>query len=471
MSVVPVVLSGGSGTRLWPLSRRSLPKQFHALSGNRSMFQETILRLDGIGGLVDPIIVANQEHRFLVAEQLREIGRAGRAILEPVGHNTAPAVTLAALEVSRADPKSTMIVLPSDHRVSDPLAFRAAVEAAVACAVGGKLVAFGVAPTHPETGYGYIKIGKPISENGLGFVLEGFVEKPTLELAQRYLESGDYLWNSGMFVFSAIAWLDAMRVHAPEMLGAVTDTFESVRRDENFLKLDAGSFEKCPSDSIDYAVMEKLTDGVVVKLSAGWSDVGSWDAFADCMAADASGNVVRGDVRLLSTTDSLVYSSSRLVATIGLNDAIVVETADAVLVTTKSNAQKVRDIVAGLESQSRSEHISHRAVRRPWGQYDCVSRGDRYQVKKITVKPGASLSLQKHYHRAEHWVVVRGTARVIRGDEEIILTENQSAYIPLGTVHQLENPGKVDLEIIEVQSGSYLGEDDIVRYKDRYGRV
>lgn len=471
MKIVPVILSGGSGTRLWPLSRKAFPKQFHVLVGENSMFQDTVLRLNGISELGNPIVVANQEHRFLVAEQLQEIGMQGQIILESIGRNTAPAVTLAALELASSSPEAIMIVLPSDHLITDINAFHAALEAAISCANKDKLVTFGIVPTRPETGYGYIKAGGELSANSGIFNLEQFVEKPNQVLAETYVQSGEYLWNSGMFVFKASVWLEAMQKHADAMLGAVKKAYTHIQRDADFMRLDTETFSACPSGSIDYTIMEKITDALVIKLDAGWSDVGSWDALADCIAPDNNGNVTQGDVRLVDTKNSLVYSSSRLVGTVGLQDVIVVETPDAVLVSTKAAAQDVKSIVSELVLHSRMEHLTHRDEKRPWGQFDSISKGDRYQVKKIIVKPGKSLSLQMHYHRAEHWVVVRGTATVIRGDERSIFTENQSTYIPPGMVHRLENQGKVDLELIEVQTGSYLGEDDIVRFDDCYGRI
>lgn len=471
MKIIPVILSGGSGTRLWPVSRKSFPKQFHALVGENSMFQDTLLRLKGLSELGCPIIVTNQEHRFLVAEQLLEIEMQGQIILEPIGRNTAPAVTVAALEITRSSPDAIMIVLPSDHIVVDNSAFHAALEAAIALASKDKLVTFGIVPTKPETGYGYIMAGDELLPNSGAFNLVRFVEKPDRVLAETYIQTGDYLWNSGMFVFKASAWLKSMQTHASAMLESVRKAHGHIDRETDFLRLNISSFSDCPSDSIDYAIMEKITDGVVIKLDVGWNDVGSWDALAGCVASDGSGNVTQGDVKLVDTTNSLFYSSSRFIAAVGMHDVIVVETADAILVTTKSNAQEVKSIVSELELHSRMEHLTHRAVKRPWGQYEGLSKGERYQVKRITVKPGASLSLQMHYHRAEHWIVVRGAASIVRGDEQSILTENQSTYIPPGMVHRLENLGKVDLELIEVQTGCYLGEDDIVRLDDRYGRT
>jgi mannose-1-phosphate guanylyltransferase / mannose-6-phosphate isomerase len=470
MKIVPIILSGGSGTRLWPVSRKAFPKQFHALIGENSMFQDTLLRLAGLSELGCPIIVANQEHRFLVAEQLLEKEMQGQIILEPIGRNTAPAVTLAAFEITRNFPEAIMVVLPSDHIVTDINAFHAALETAIVLAGKDKMVTFGVVPTRPETGYGYIMAGAELLPNSGAFNLERFVEKPNRVLAETYLQTGDYLWNSGMFVFKASVWLESMQTHASAMLESIRNAYNHIERDADFLRLEILSFSNCPSDSIDYTIMEKVTDGVVIKLDAGWSDVGSWDALAGCVVQDDNGNVTQGDVKLVDTTNSLIYSSSRFVAAVGLHDAIVVETADAILVTTKSNAQEVKSIVSELELHSRMEHLAHRAVKRPWGQYEGISKGERYQVKRITVKPGASLSLQMHYHRAEHWVVVRGAAAIVRGEEQTILTENQSTYIPPGMVHRLENIGKVDLELIEVQTGCYLGEDDIVRLEDRYGR-
>ncbi|MDD3519450.1 MAG: mannose-1-phosphate guanylyltransferase/mannose-6-phosphate isomerase [Chromatiales bacterium] len=468
--IVPVILSGGSGTRLWPLSRKLFPKQFHALADEWSLLQGTLRRLGGLPDLARPIVVANVEHRFLVAEQLREIEVEADLLLEPIGRNTAPAAAVAALHARRDGNDPVLLVLPADHVIPDHAALHAAIRTAVRHAREGQLVTFGIVPTRPETGYGYLHRGASIDADGGAFRLASFVEKPDAARAQSFIDSGEYFWNSGMFAFRAGAWLDALGTHAPAIREAAEAALRDARRDLDFLRLDGEAFARCPSDSIDYAVMEHLSDGVIVALDAGWNDVGSWDALAGDQHADAQGNVLRGDVRMLDCENSFVHATSRLVAAVGLDDVLLVETPDAVLVADRAHAQQVKEIVALLEREGRPETSLHRLVHRPWGSYDCITHGDRYQVKRIVVKPGASLSLQLHHHRAEHWIVVRGTARVLRGEEEILLGENESTYIPLGVQHRLENPGRIDLEIIEVQSGAYLGEDDIVRLEDRYGR-
>lgn len=474
--VLPVVLSGGSGTRLWPLSREKFPKQLLSLLDERSMLQATLTRIDGLDGVLDPLVVCNEEHRFVVAEQLRQLGKAGRIVLEPLGRNTAPAMTLAALEAVRDGADPVLVVMPADHVIVDVEAFRQAVVNAVALAATGLVVTFGITPDCPETGYGYIRRGARCADSPAAFELDAFVEKPRRELAEAYLESGDYLWNSGLFVMRASVWLAALERCRPDILGACRDAMAGGGRDGDFIRVATDAFAACPSDSIDYAVMERLgsvpgdAKCVVVPLSAGWSDVGTWDALWKVLPKCDAGNAIRGDVMLESCRDTLVVAESRLVACIGISNLVVVETDDAVLIVQHEASQDVKKIVERLKAERRSVAQWHRKVYRPWGWYDGVDAGPRFQVKRIWVKPGASLSLQMHHHRAEHWVVVSGTARVTRGEDVFLVTENQSTYIPLGISHRLENPGIVPLEMIEVQSGSYLGEDDIVRFEDSYGR-
>jgi mannose-1-phosphate guanylyltransferase/mannose-6-phosphate isomerase len=464
MQLHPVVLSGGSGTRLWPLSREHYPKQLLGFVGNQTLLQQTIQRLDGLDGVAAPLVVCNEEHRFLVAEQLRGLNRqAARIVLEPVGRNTAPALTLAALGLTDKNTDALMIVMPADHVIRDVAAFHQAVREAMRLAEAGSLVTFGIKPSVPETGYGYIR-------KGAGHKVAEFVEKPDTVTAQRYLDSGEYLWNSGMFVMRASVWLEEIERSRPDILSACRDAMTNGANDADFFRVNKEAFTACPSDSIDYAVMEKTDRAAVVPLDAGWSDIGAWSALWQVSPQDAAGNVLQGDVYALDTSNALLISQSRLLAAVGLKDTIVVETPDAVLVAHKDHAQKVKDVVAYLKKQSRNEHLDHRRVYRPWGTYEGVDSGERFQVKRLVVKPGASLSLQMHHHRAEHWVVVRGTARVTRGEEVFLLSENQSTYIPIGEKHRLENPGTIPLEIIEVQSGSYLGEDDIVRFQDVYNR-
>ena len=471
LPLIPVLLCGGSGTRLWPLSRTHYPKQFLRLAGEHSLLQETVRRTAGMPGLGRLIAVAGDEHRFLLAEQLREIGAAGDILLEPCARNTAPAIAAAAHWAGKRLPAGAasplLLVLPSDHVIENVAAFRQAVAAGVPHAAAGKLVTFGIVPDRPETGYGYIRRGAPVAG---GFAVERFVEKPDAATAAQYLTSGDYTWNSGMFLFRADRYLAALQTHAPAIATATAAAVDKATRDLDFLRLERDAFAASPSDSIDYAVMEKAGDAVVIPLDAGWSDIGAWDALCAIGEADPLGNRHFGDVMLHDTKNSLVHARSRLVATVGIEDVMVVETADAVLVAGKGHGQEVRHIVARLKDAARSETEFHTIVHRPWGSYEGIAQGPRYQVKRIVVKPGRSLSLQKHHHRAEHWVVVSGTAKVTRGEETLLLAENESTYIPLGTVHRLENPGKIDLEIVEVQSGSYLGEDDIVRLEDVYGR-
>ena len=470
-SIVPVLLSGGSGTRLWPMSRRDHPKQFLPLVTGQSLFLDTLQRAWLVCAEFEPIVVCSEAHRFLAAEQLREhgLGRA-RIVLEPVGRNTAPAIALAALAAGADGGDPLLLVLPSDHAVDDLAAFRAAVQHAAEHAAAGKLVTFGVVPTRPETGYGYIRGDQTLDSSGARPVAE-FVEKPDVETALRYVESGAYFWNSGMFMFRASCYLAELERLAPEIASACRAAFEAAHSDLDFLRVGAEAFAACPSESVDYAVMERTREAVVVPLDAGWSDVGTWSAIWSLGKAEVGGNLVRGEAYTVDVSNSLIFSSGRVVAAVGVEDLVIVETSDAVLVAHRDRVQDVRQAVDCLTEAGRNEAHSHRQVYRPWGNYDSIDGGQRFQVKRITVNPGGCLSLQMHFHRAEHWVVVRGTAKVTRGDEELLLTENQSTYIPPGTRHRLENPGKIPLELIEVQSGSYLGEDDIVRYDDRYGRV
>jgi len=466
MKINPVILSGGSGTRLWPLSREHYPKQLLCLLGDQTLLQQTVARLDGMENIAAPLLVCNEEHRFLIAEQLRQMGKApADIVLEPVGRNTAPALTLAALALLKhASEDVLMLVMPADHVIQHSSKFHAAVAMAVTLAEKGHLVTFGIRPTAPETGYGYIKMGN-------GNTVAEFVEKPDMETAMQYIQSGDYYWNSGMFMMLASAWIAELQKFHPAMLESCKAAYEQGRRDADFYRVNAQAFGSCLPNSIDYAVMEETDKAAVVALDAGWSDIGAWSSLWQASVQDAKGNVVQGDVYLHDTQDTLLISQHRFLAAVGLNDIIVVETPDAVLVAHKKQAQNVKEIVARLKSEKRSEYQSHRRVYRPWGYYEGIDAGPRFQVKRLMVKPGAALSLQLHHHRAEHWIVVKGTARVTRGDEAFMLTENQSTYIPLGTTHRLENPGNIPLEIIEVQSGSYLGEDDIVRFEDKYNRT
>jgi mannose-1-phosphate guanylyltransferase/mannose-6-phosphate isomerase len=475
ISVQPVVMAGGSGTRLWPLSRAGYPKQFLVLSGNQSLFQEAVERMAGLAAaditLKQPLVVGNEEHRFLVLDQLRETGQEPAAVLlEPTGRNTAPALTLAALQALEQGEDPVLVVTPADQTVTDRPAFAAALQQAVRVAEQGAIVILGITPDRPETGYGYIR---STPELGAARVAQ-FVEKPDLETAQRYLAEGSYSWNSGMFVLKASLWMKALEQFRPDIATATKLAWAARKGDAKFVRPGKAEFAVVPSESVDYAVMERCPgsdiDIRVVPLSAGWSDLGAWDAVWGVANKDAAGNASVGDVIVRDASNTLVHASSRLVSVVGLDDVVVVETADAVLVTDRSRSQDVKKIVNTLQASGRTEHTLHRKVYRPWGWYDSIDNGPRHQVKRIMVKPGASLSLQMHHHRAEHWIVVTGTAEVTNGDKVLILSENQSTYIPLGQVHRLANPGKVPLEIIEVQSGSYLGEDDIVRFEDTYGR-
>ena len=488
--VQPVVLSGGSGTRLWPLSREKYPKQLLSLVGDDSLLQATVRRTEGIAGveLAPPMVVCNEEYRFVIAEQLRLMGKPGTIVLEPVGRNTAPALTLAALAAADDGADPVLLVMPADHVILDTVAFRDAVRHGSLLAAEGLIVTFGITPGTPETGYGYIQGGDPLRQEGMASasarLIARFVEKPDLATAQSYLAQGSYLWNSGIFMMRASSWLYAIAKCRADILDACTHAWADAARDGDFARAGKDAFNACPSDSIDYAVMERITAssrdnaktaeglplGVVIPLQAGWSDVGAWDALWQVLPKDDAGNVVQGDVLLHDCHDTLALSDNRLIACVGVRDLVVVETPDAILVAHKDHTQDVKKIVDTLRQKGRTEGQIHRKVFRPWGWYDSVDAGTRFQVKRIVVKPGGTLSLQMHHHRAEHWIVVSGTAKVTRGDETYLVSENESTYIPLGTTHRLENPGRVQLEMIEVQSGTYLGEDDIVRLEDKYGR-
>jgi len=467
-SITPVVMAGGSGTRLWPLSRALYPKQFLKLGQNETLLQQVFRRLEGLT-LSNPLVICNEEHRFLAAEQLRAMGELDHNILlEPQGKNTAPAVALAAFAALRKDPDAVLLVLASDHIIQQKAAFQRVVEQALPLAQRGELVTFGIVPSHPETGYGYIKQGVPI--DGGAFKVERFVEKPKAAVAEQYLAEGGYLWNSGMFVFQASTYLTELERQRPEIYAACKAASSAESPDMDFIRVNAEAFAQCPDESIDYAVMENANSTAVLPLDAGWSDIGSWSALWEVTEQDEAGNATVGDVIAQSTQNSYLYAESGLLATVGLQDIVVVQTKDAVLVADKASIQDVKSIVNTLKSENRPESRSHREVYRPWGKYDSVDAGPRYQVKRITVKPGEKLSVQMHHHRAEHWIVVSGSASVTIDDKTRLVTENQSVYIPVGSVHALENPGKIPLELIEVQSGAYLGEDDIVRFEDRYGR-
>ena len=463
--ITPVILSGGAGKRLWPLSREARPKQFLPLFSGQSLFELTLARVAG-GLFAPPMVICNSEHRFMVVEQLGK--QAATIILEPCSRNTAPAIALAALA---ANPDDLLLVLPSDHLFTESEAFRNMVLAAAPLAAAGKMVTFGVKPVFPATGYGYIKRQQPLKlGSSEAFTVEAFVEKPDSNTALAYMESGNYWWNCGVFLFRASALLDEMRQYAPDVLTACTRAFELHKTDLGFLKIDEESFSTAPDISIDYAIMEKTANAVVVPCDTPWSDVGSWSSLTDSLEKDTAGNVTRGDVELHNVHNSTVFAEEKLVVVLGLDNVIVVETDDAILVAARSESENIKKAVEALSAQERSHVKLHRKVYRPWGYYDSITEGERHKVKRIMVKPGASLSLQMHHHRAEHWIIVRGTARIVRGDDEFLLTENQSTYIPLGVTHRLENPGSIPLEMIEVQSGTYLGEDDIVRFQDHYGR-
>jgi mannose-1-phosphate guanylyltransferase / mannose-6-phosphate isomerase len=467
----PVILSGGSGTRLWPMSRTLYPKQILRLVGDHSLLQQAVLRVDGLSGFAAPLVVANEEHRFIIAEQLREVGLARHALLlEPIGRNTAPAACVAALSLVESEPDALMLLMPSDHVIEDRAAFLAAVEHAATAARMGRLVTFGIQPERPETGFGYIERGAVLPGADGAFAVARFVEKPDTATAEAYAASGNFFWNSGIFLFPAAFYLSELERLRPDMLAACRQALEAARRDDDFVRLDKAAFAACPSDSIDYAVMEHTERAAVVPVSMGWNDLGSWDALWELADKDAAGNALVGNVIAEDATNCYLRSESGLIAALGVEDLIVVATDDAVMLAPRDRAQDVRRLVSRLASENRSEADALPRVHRPWGSYETLHAGHRVQVKHILVKPGAKLSLQMHHHRAEHWVVVQGTAKIRRGDEEITLTEDQSTYIPLGTAHRLENPGKIPLHVIEVQSGAYLGEDDIVRFEDSYGR-
>jgi len=468
----PVVLAGGSGTRLWPLSRKLYPKQFMQLVDDHTLLQKTIMRLKDVSGLLPPILLCNDAHRFIVAEQMRQIDIQPAAIvLEPMGRNTAPALTVAALMASAEGADPILLALPADHHIRDEAGFAETVRLGADYARRGHLVTFGISPDAPETGYGYIRKGPVLDDNRQAvWSIDRFVEKPDLETARAYLQSGEYCWNSGMFMFKAGKFLEEMQTHAPQIVAACREALAKGKKDLDFLRLDRKAFETCPSDSIDYAVMEKTASGAMVALASDWSDLGSWEALWQAGDKDDQDNVIHGDVCLQDVHRSFVHASSRLVTAVGLTDHVVVETKDAVFVAPRHQVQEVKALVDQLKRRNRQETVNHRNVYRPWGAYEDVDVSERFLVKRITVKPKAKLSLQKHFHRAEHWVVVKGTALVTRGDEQFILKEDQSAYIPLGTVHRLENPGRIPLELVEIQSGSYLEEDDVIRLDDVYGR-
>ena len=469
--IIPVILAGGSGTRLWPLSRKHYPKQLLGLVDENTMLQNTVQRLMTLEHVINPVVICNENHRFMVAEQMLELGmKQTSIILEPVGRNTAPALAVAALKAVEIDSEAVIMVLPADHHIKNVEALHAAMEEGYKLAQKEYLITFGIVPDSPETGYGYIKKGSIINEDSEAVTIVEFVEKPDLKTANQYLKSGDYCWNSGMFMFKASKVLEELKTYVPKILEVCSEAVEKGSEDLDFFRLDQESFERCPEDSIDYAVMEKTDKGAMVPLSAGWSDLGSWDALWQAGEKDENGNVLRGDVLTHDVKNSFLHAESRMLAAVGLENHVVVETSDAVLIAPRNRVQEVKKIVAQLKSVTREEADIHKKVYRTWGAYEGVDLSDNFQVKRITVKPGARLSLQKHFHRAEHWIVVKGTAIVTKGDEEFILKEDQSTYIPLGVVHRLENPGKIDLELIEVQSGSYLGEDDIVRFEDVYGR-
>jgi mannose-1-phosphate guanylyltransferase len=468
LPVSPIIMCGGSGTRLWPLSRTQFPKQFLALINDTSMLQDTLARLPNQHQA--PVFICNEDHRFLVAEQVKQMNCSEATILlEPQGRNTAPAVAIAALNALAKGDDELLLVLAADHVIKDIKKFHQAVDIACIAAEQGALVTFGIVPTHVETGYGYIKQGT--KKGTATYQVAQFIEKPTIDKAQSYVESGDYLWNSGMFLFKASRYVEELRKWRPDILTACQEAMDDVTADLDFFRPDRDAFLQCANVSIDYAVMEKTDDAVVVPLDAGWSDVGSYSALWEVCEQDEHNNVIKGDVIANDTTNSYLHSQNKLIATLGVDNLVVIDTLDAVLIADKDKVQNVKEIVNELKAQQRSESTTHREVYRPWGKYDSVDNGERFQVKRITVNPGAKLSVQMHHHRAEHWIVVSGTAKVTLDDETILLSENQSTYIPIGVVHALENPGKLPLEMIEVQSGSYLGEDDIVRFEDRYGRA
>ena len=465
----PVIMSGGAGSRLWPLSRQLYPKQLLPLAGERTMIQETVKRIEG-PQFAAPMVVCNQEHRFLIAEQLRECDVAAPTIvLEPVGRNTAPVAAVAAYLLAQKDPRALILLMPADHVVENVEAFGAAVTVAAEAARTGSLATFGIRPGAPETGYGYIQRGEPLPLDGC-FRVKRFVEKPDRAAAQSYLDAGDYFWNSGIFVFRADVYLGELEKFEPEMVQRCREAVAGGKRDLDFFRLDEAAFADCPSKSIDYAVMEQTAHAAVVPVDMGWSDVGSWQSLWEISGRNDAGNAFEGDIVALNVSNSYLRSEGPLLAAVGLDDVVVVATQDAVLVTRRNATQDVKKVVEEIERSGRHHHLHHRQVFRPWGSYDSIDCGERFQVKRIVVNPGAKLSLQMHHHRAEHWIVVSGTAKVTCGDKVFLLRENESTFIPLGATHRLENPGTIPLHLIEVQSGSYLGEDDIVRFEDRYGR-
>jgi len=473
---IPVIMAGGSGTRLWPLSRTNYPKQFLNLTHpDETMLQQTINRLNGLN-CGAPFVICNEEHRFIAAEQVRQLGSDNlNILLEPVGKNTAPTIALAALKAVKENSDATLLVLAADHVIHDKKAFQSSVKQACEYAKQDKLVTFGIVANSPETGYGYIKRGAELNHSDLTYFVDSFVEKPNFKTANEYVTSGDYYWNSGMFMFKASRYLEELKKFRPDIYNACVKTMENQIKDMDFVRIDKQAFMACPDDSIDYAVMEPLcnenTDSVVVvPMDAGWNDIGSFDALWEISNKDKNGNVLTGDVKAIDTKDSLIISEDKLVTTLGIEDLVIVNTKDTVLVAHKDKSQQIKTIVNELKIEKRAEVSNHREVYRPWGKYDCIDAGENFQVKRITVKPGERISLQKHLHRSEHWIVVSGTAKVTNGDKTFLVTENESTYIPLGQVHALENPGVLPLELIEVQTGSYLGEDDIVRFDDKYGR-
>lgn len=468
--LLPVIMAGGSGSRLWPLSRELMPKQFLKLCGEHTMLQATVQRLNGLE-LRTPLVICNEEHRFIAAEQLRQIDKLQHnIILEPTGRNTAPAIALAALTAIKQGEDPLLLVLAADHVIQNEMAFHQAIATATQLASAGQLVTFGIIPTAPETGYGYIRRGAVSPLTGQAFSVAQFVEKPALSTAQQYLDSGEYYWNSGIFMFQASVYLAELKQFRPDILTACEAAMASIEPDLDFIRVNKTAFAACPAESIDYAVMEKTSKAVVVPMAAGWNDVGSWSSLWEISSKDEANNVHLGQVFQHNSQHNYVYAETGIVATVGLQNAVVIQTKDAVLVAAKDQVQDVKNIVQQLKNAGRTEHYIHREVYRPWGKYDSIDNGSRYQVKHISVKPGEKLSIQMHHHRAEHWIVVHGTAKVTINDQQQLLTENQSVYIPIGAVHSLENPGKIPLELIEVQSGAYLGEDDIVRFSDRYGR-
>lgn len=467
--LLPVIMAGGTGSRLWPMSRELHPKQFLRLHSIHSMLQETLKRLDGVG-VSEPVVICNEDHRFMVAEQLRQIDMLSHnIILEPVGRNTAPAIALAALNAIAQGNDPIMLVLAADHIINDVEAFHRAIDLALPHAAAKSLVTFGIVPTGPETGYGYIQRGE--CKNGsVAAPVQRFVEKPDSETAQSYIETGEYYWNSGMFMFRAKRYLEELEKFRPDILAACRDALANTECDKNFINVDRDAFSACPDDSVDYAVMEKTHDAVVIPLDAGWSDVGSWSALWEVSKKDSAGNALTGDTFLYDSRDCYINTDEKLVAAVGVENLVIVNTKDAVLVVDRSKVQDVKKIVEHLKKNKRSEYRRHREVYRPWGRSDILVAEKRFNVNRITVNPGEAFSLQMHHHRAEHWVVLSGTARVTTGDKTFLITENQSTFIPVAVIHRLENPGNIPLELIEIQSGSYLGDDDVIRIKDHYGR-